>query len=463
MTASAAKVARDWNNAQMEREIDLFQDYVSTFWGVINGYDHQAKRDINYRWVDMVKSGKKLVPWLVETRAVPPGLAKKFEMAIRLFYSARQSPRNMDSWVKRNQKNIAYFEQALTWPEKASADDGGDEVFRLSGMTVHNTVHLTGKKLDTTKKVIDKAIKELKSSGIPNASGTIYGNLFIVGRLSQPRTLAWYDVNADELYLRPHLRYGSSEIHNLVHEIGHRYWHKLMGAGKKREFAKYHQRVKWMKSKGIEMPVIGEPLPIPVRGHKTPPIVLADKNGFYEIEGGGRVKKMQVIKMLQRAAKDANFPTPYAATSVGEHFAEAFAMFAIGDLEPHHREAFEAIVVNGEQPQEAPVKTEKIPPPPPPPRPEPEPEPTPEPDSGLPDRLPSGRALFTMVKELEKMARARRTKKVLAFVEGVRETLEGGGRLGPKREKRLTRILQSYGLMQGESSRRVAARFLGEL
>jgi hypothetical protein len=189
---------------------------------------------------------------------------------------------------------------------------------------------------------------------------------------------------------------------------------------------------------------------------------LADRNGFYAVEGGGKIKKMEVIKILQNQASRAKFPTAYAAKNDEEHFAEAFAMYVIGDLDPQHREAFESIIVKGEDLQPEPVKTERVVAPPPEPEPpKPEPEPEPEPESDLPTELPSGIKLYNLVKRLEAETRRRRTKKVLTFVEGVRKTLEDGGRLGPKAEQRLTRILQSYGMLADGSSRRVAARFLG--
>jgi len=59
------------------------------------------------------------------------------------------------------------------------------------------------------------------------------------------------------------------------------------------------------------------------------------------------------------------------------------------------------------------------------------------------------------------MTRAKRTKKVLRFVESVRKHLEGGRRLNSRQEKRLTRLMQHYGLLADEETARTATRVAG--
>lgn len=182
-------------------------------------------------------------------------------------------------------------------------------------------------------------------SSVPKVGGILYGNLFIVGRLKQPRTLAWYNVTTDELYIRPHVKVGSEEAHNLLHELGHRYWFKEMTRERKSAWASYHMMLGFSRPT-VKMPGPGDVFPIPISGRKEAPIVERVEGGSIFFVGGGSIDRLKVMKILQR---DASYPSPYAATSAEEHFAEAFSMYGLGDLGPDHVKAFEAIVIRGDK------------------------------------------------------------------------------------------------------------------
>jgi hypothetical protein len=326
----------------MQGQIRLFREQLQRYTTALQARD----RLVAYRWADVIRAGRTLADWLLETRSIPKGKEKAAEMAFRLFMSVTRAPKDVFAWAEKNQRHIDTLLAATEWPEKGAAAEGSEETFPFAGFTIHNTVNATGSDLEATKTVIERAVKVVRSmSNVPQAASIIYGNLFVIGRLKQPRTLAWYNLMTDEVYLRPHKKVGSEEAHNLIHELGHRFWAKKMSRDAQSNWATYHMLLGYQQP-DIKMPVAGDVFPIPITGRKTPPIVERVEGGQIFFVGGGSVERFKTMKILQQ---DARYPTPYAGTSAEEHFAEAFAMYGLGDLKPANVEAFEAIVIRGEK------------------------------------------------------------------------------------------------------------------
>ncbi len=342
MTPSAARVARNWDSGLMNTQVATFKRELARFDLALATRD----RLIEYRWHDVIRAGRPLTEWLLETRSVPKGKEKAAEMAFRLFMSASRAPKDMPAWNEKNRRHIDMLLTAIDWPAKGAAAEGSEETFPLAGFTIHNTVNLAGSSLESTKTVIERAVKVVRSmTAVPRVASIIYGNLFIVGRLKQPRTLAWYNIMTDEVYLRPHVKVGSEEAHNLVHELGHRYWFKVMTREAKAMWAGHHMSTGFSRP-AVPMPKAGDPYPFPIRGRKERPIIEKVEGGQIYFVGGGTIGAYQTMQYLQR---EAAFPSPYSETSPEEHFAEAFAMYGLGDLKPEHIEAFDSIVIRGEK------------------------------------------------------------------------------------------------------------------
>jgi len=159
-----------------------------------------------WAWID--EPGRDLVRWVLETRAIPPGKAKSVELMARSFleYEPTRPPRKIDSWWTKSRDGIHLLLETQGWPEKsldAPTEAGVQEVQKVGPFTVHNTVHLEGKKLASTLEVIEQATAAVSRAG-SKASRVLYGDIRVVGRLLQPKSLAWYFVKDDEVYLRPH-------------------------------------------------------------------------------------------------------------------------------------------------------------------------------------------------------------------------------------------------------------------
>lgn len=342
MRPSALRVARAWDNELLQGQANLFRAELQRFNTAVQTRD----RLVAYRWADVIRRGSQIAGWLLETRSIPRGKEKAAELAFRLFMSAARTPRDVFAWAEKNEKHLVTFLDALGWPEKSAVSDDSEEVFPFEGFTIHNTLNLTGPGLETTKDVIKRAVRVLHTmTSVPRVTSIIYGNLFVVGRLKQPRTLAWYNQLTDEVYLRPHIKVGSEESHNLLHELGHRYWFKVMSREARSAWATYHMLLQFQRPE-VPMPGPGDVFPIPIKGQKKAPIVERVEGGQIFFVGGGSVPRLKTMQILQQKA---SYPTDYASTSAEEHFAESFAMYGLGDLQAQHVEAFEAIVIRGEK------------------------------------------------------------------------------------------------------------------
>lgn len=324
-------------------------------------------------WPRMLRAAKLWVDYLLLTKAIPRGQAKKFELAARPFAAARRSPRDVVAWMEKNKRNYQYLTAAAKWPDKVENGAGVEDVFTIGPFKVHNTVQETGEKLSETKKVIEYGAKHLRGSRIPGLAKTLYGDVFIVGRLAQPRTLAWYSRSDDKLYLRPHLKVGKGELHNFLHELGHRYWGKFMSRDAKSKWATRHFLMKHgyagfgPQEVSEDLPEIGKPLPIPMKGMKRggPPVVTKIDPAFIHVlhEATGReakILKTEYFKFLRGQAKRAQFPTPYASKDAEEHFCEALAMYLMGALADPHKAAFDAVVIRGKDAPGMPARVARM-------------------------------------------------------------------------------------------------------
>jgi len=327
---------------------------------VLSGYTAQALS------VPLIQRAGGLARWLIQFAEIPPGQAKAFEQAAKPVMSAKRAPNKFATWAKNNLEKVAYLIKAFnTWPLKT---EKSEDTYPIGPLTIHNTLQLQGSDLEKTDKVIEAAVKFVKGSGIPNVAKALYGDVFLVGKLQGHNTLAWYSIRDDNIYLRPLLKADLDATHSLCHEIGHRYWFKVMDNEARAWWRNYHD------SKRFEAPDVteqvrevvrsikpGMPLPIEVKGWSKggPPIVTevvdlgpTSMVSFTNTRGAkkGQIGKLRMTDIIQYLAKlntrSLSYPTAYAATSPEEHFADAFAMYAMGKLTGPHKENFERLIVN---------------------------------------------------------------------------------------------------------------------
>lgn len=297
-------------------------------------------------WVRLINTGRAVATWVVETRSIPRGNAKAVEMAARLFLTSQRQPRDHKAWWAKNEKYARLLLAAFKWPEKQEGGEGVQEKVAVGPFVMHNTLHLEDEKLQSTIAVVEKATARIRSSNSKLAK-VLYGDVFVVGRIAQSKTRAWYYVNDDSLYLR--LMTGLTEVRSLCHELGHRYYFKFLTEEQRKQWRKEFTAISYAPKGKVELPKVGGPLGIPVRGRSSMPIVKSYEftprgTHIITLEGGGEVSVDQIYKLLVQQAQHRKFPTPYASTNHEEYFAEAFADYVGGDLAPEHVRIFEEIV-----------------------------------------------------------------------------------------------------------------------
>ena len=319
------------------------------------------KGDAVHQWNRLSQTADVVIRGLLELKEVPPGQEKKLEMAARLLFGMVRKPKDTRVWWATNQKHIAFILGAIqNWKDKT---DGSEQMLKVGPFTVHNTIGLGGAKLEGVKKSIEAAAHAISTIKYPAGfdSKVLYGDIFIVARLRRATILAWYYPAEDKMYVRPFA--GLEVTHEIIHELGHRFLHK---GSPNREARRAWENLYYDMKKGsyqqVQMPKVGDPMPVPVRGVKTSPKIVDInplKTTFEAPDAKGQMRKETVstqtmLKMLADKVVETKFPTSYAATSPDEFFCESVALRAQNTLLPKWAEPFDHIW-SGEAEKEHPL------------------------------------------------------------------------------------------------------------
>ena len=301
------------------------------------------ERGVRRYWEYVINAGAELSRIVLDQKAIPAGQAKKIEMAARLFMSALRFPKKFDNWMKKNTRHIKYLEEAAKkWKDK----EEGDELFKIGPFDVHNTIGASDKDLEGIKTLVSKGISLVKkaSGALTGYKKTLYGDVFVVGKLLKSHTMAWYEIGDDSVYMRLMKKVDYDDLQSLLHELAHRYWRKFLSHGVKTRWHVHHNAVGGSMAGKVDMPEVGDILPFSVNKTKKPK-VLGIESGVYILEARSgnplAVQKMTLYKWMQQEQKTGKYPTRYAATDAEEHFCEAMALYALGKLGPEHVKALE--------------------------------------------------------------------------------------------------------------------------
>jgi len=338
--ASRFLVSKTWGSTER-----LIADYRSAL-GIFRAHveEQRTRTDgspnnllLAYKLTPAVKAGRELVEWIVQTRAIPTAKAKSMEMAARTLGAIRKSPPDIIAWTDKNGARLDFLLEAATWPERSAEG----EIITVGPLKVHNTTGATEKQFSDIQKLVESTVRIMTST--LDYKKVLYGDVYVVGQLKQATTVAWYNVNDDDVYLRSMAKKGEDDVQNLIHEFGHRYWHKVMTPTAKKAIGTIYTTLKYVGgAEKVVYPKVGDPLPIPVKGQKERPIITGYNGLYYTLSTGGAAKVSQVHKILQEISMESRFPSRYAATSIDEFFSECFSFYALDQkLTPRLREQFE--------------------------------------------------------------------------------------------------------------------------
>lgn len=294
-------------------------------------------------WYPLMWFGEALVDRIIKEKAIPAGSAKKLELAARSFNEIKRFPTKATSWVKRNEAGFnTLMDGAMRWPEKT----GLEGPLQVGGFTVTDSVGLDDKKLQTTTKNIQEIQNLVKRSGIPKAGEILYGDLMLVGKI-RGNSAAWYKHSEDVVYLRPLIRKVTDrQRHDIAHELGHRYWDKVMSAEMQKAWKRHHSDLEFERPGEITLEPGVVFRNVHVTGIKGDPVIDRVDDNYVYLKGPKepKLKKMQAWKVLYDQAQKQSFPSDYAATAPDEHFCEAFSMYVNSNLPEKHKQAFDEIV-----------------------------------------------------------------------------------------------------------------------
>jgi len=304
-----------------------------------------------------IEAGGRLVREILAEKEIPARSGKVFEMAGRVFMSIRAWPRDVYGWLDKNRRSFDLLLESESWPNKTA---GGDLLFSVGPLTIHNTVGFTGADLASVKGAVGGMVRGIKGLDVPSdIERVLYGDVFIVARLSQGKTMAWYNPDEDRLYVRSAISTGEDDVRFGIHEFGHRYWRRMADTSRKRDWQRHHWDVEGGHGRHlhVEYPKVGDELPwlrFTGLGRNPPnPVVVAvigtpghGVGAKYVVEVAGKrgtIRDDSIIEMAMKRSKREAFPTPYSATDEEEHFCEALSLLATGQLREPHLSEFRRI------------------------------------------------------------------------------------------------------------------------
>lgn len=335
-------MAKEWGS--VDGLISIYKSSLEGLQATIEaerGREWVNARRLQYALVPVMEHGRNLASWVLQTRSIPPREAKSLELVSRLLGSIRRMPRDILAWWDKNNARLWFLLKASKWAERSEDQGGAPGVVKVGPFTIHNTIGVDYKLFGNIKALVEAAVRSISTT--LDFKKVLYGDVYIVGQLKDSRTLAWYAIKDDDVFVRSMAKKGHNDLRSLIHELGHRYWFKFMSRSAQDAVrALYHRMLNQGNSKRIEMPKIGEPLPVPIRGQKEPPIVTNFDGGYFHLSTGGRVKFQQVFKIMRQLQVVEAFPSAYAATKLEEFFAECFAFYVMGELSEGLAQDFEA-------------------------------------------------------------------------------------------------------------------------
>jgi hypothetical protein len=279
--------------------------------------------------------------WVIDTRTIPPGKAQEVASAIQVVLSLREpSSRKLAAWWEENSESFRLLAEALDWSERGAMGrsmHGG--TFVVGPFTLHDTIHLDAEGLKTVTAYLETSIDALQAKGLPYTK-VLYGDVFIVGQLKGPTTLAWYRFKYDNVYVRPYTRRDLNVAKSILHELGHRFWTKDLDD---------RLRAAWLKrfkalSRTPKMPPVGSVLYDGEKEVHVKEYLSKEKVVRVDVvEAGERRALRTPLAAFKANLSRLAFPSIYSATDVKEFFAESFAFYMLDTLKGEHREVFERL------------------------------------------------------------------------------------------------------------------------
>jgi len=286
--------------------------------------EKKLRRALYVTFTSLIATGRKLATWGVDTRDIPRGEEKFFEIAARTFLTIRKMPTDPLVWFERHRGWAEYLLKVAGWPERVI---GTSQVEAVGPLRVHNTIGADAQRFSEILALVGEANRVLSET--LDFSKTLYGDVYFVGQLQKASAVAWYSLKEDKVYVRPLERKGLDDLESLLHELGHRYWYRVMDKTRREAISQIWFDLR-SGSKVVVPPIrVGDPFPIPVQGHRVRPHVVGVDAMNYRLSTGGLVSRRSADEVVKRNLVRGRFPSLYSMKDITEFFAECFAFFVL--------------------------------------------------------------------------------------------------------------------------------------
>ena len=306
-----------------------------------------------------VMKGKAIASHIISHKAIPTNKSKPIELVVRLFTNMKMLPKHFTEWFSKNQERFILLMETQKWPDKKE----GEHIQKAGPFMVHDSIGLSSEDMSDVVSLIADAVTKLHNTHAPNVMKIAYGPVYMVAQIQRSNWAAWYMPNTDTLYVRPKLK-KMNATHAFLHELGHRYWYKVMDPKHKTAWDNYHRSLSGLADdvKDWKSFEVGDDFPYKLKGLKNPYVLsygatkdillISDednhvplyrvtkgpvKTEFVDLRDNKNIGYVKTHDMYKAKNVSDRYPSQYAATETQEHFAEAFAFMATGDLKEPNR------------------------------------------------------------------------------------------------------------------------------
>jgi hypothetical protein len=324
----------------------------------------KASGRVTQGWPLVHGPGSRLFLAIIQTYTLPPALRKKIEIASRAYMKSMRprfkvksfGPERYLEYITVYEKvmavwwdHLAAAKEAIAKGKEHSAEGEGATKLNVGPFVVVNTGGFSDAHMAGVVEVVKKATTFIQHAGLGEVC---YGDIQVTNTVHKGTVWAFYMPSKDELFVRANLKSSIDVVHNVIHELGHRYDHKFLKdkSALDRLYRAASSEDDDDVYENLKFPAIGD--------------TITDKGETYVVTGNDLSKLKVHLKLVDspltakvhvsgfwamkgeplKKVPGRGFVTPYAKKSPSENFAEMFAFYCMGRLTPAQTTAFKEAV-----------------------------------------------------------------------------------------------------------------------
>lgn len=321
------------------------------------------------KYNQIVDPGKLLYTNILRSLVLPPALRKKVEIASRVYakiprprMKARSGPvyylgmiESYEAYMKAARSHVALAQAAIVAGKEHGADT--ETSTKVGPFTLWNTGGFSTERMSEIEDLVRKSIAHAQTSGFGEVC---YGPIYVTNMIRGARTVAFYNLGKDDMFVRADTKVDTKSVHTFLHELGHRYEVKFLSRRDSAATGRLYRILQGEEElKGTEVRV---PKPGDSFEDSSNRTLVVTKTTFNNKGEGvvemhlkeNPVKRFGIplplywkYKGVDTPDSDPNyigFVTPYAKKDKHENFAEMFAFYCMGKLPVKQSVPFEEIV-----------------------------------------------------------------------------------------------------------------------